>query len=136
MESRDIKDLDIELADAYTKTLVKWRELYPALPVPFLICTHRPNADQTKLYASGRTVKGKILTYAKAGQSPHNYLPSMAFDIAFKNANGELDWSEHLFEKFAKILAGISKQVYWGGNWEVFRDRPHFELKDWKHLVK
>ena len=136
MESRKIEDLDIELADAFTKTLAKWRELYPTLPVPFLTCTHRPNADQTKLYASGRTAKGKIVTHAKAGQSPHNFLPSMAFDIGFKTAKGGLDWSEHLFEKFAFLVEKVNIQVVWGGNWQTFKDLPHFELKNWKLLVK
>lgn len=136
MASRNIQDLDIELADAFNKTLAKWLEVYPKLPVPFLTCTHRPNAEQNQLYASGRTVKGKILTHAKAGQSPHNYLPAMAYDIAFKNAKGEIDWSEHLFAKFAQLLSGISTQVVWGGSWQGFKDYPHFELSNWKILVK
>lgn len=136
MASRNIQDLDIELADSFNKTLAKWLEVYPTLPKPFLTCTHRPNAEQTELYASGRTKKGKILTHAKAGQSPHNYLPAMAYDIGFKNAKGELDWSEHLFKKYAQLLAEIAAQVVWGGDWLTFKDLPHFELKDWKLLVK
>lgn len=136
MTSRNIQDLDIELAHAFNETLAKWLEVYPTLPKPFLTCTYRPNAEQTELYASGRTKKGKILTNAKAGQSPHNYSPSMALDIAFKDSNGAVDWSEHLFKKFADLLSEITKQVVWGGSWQGFKDLPHFELKDWKHLVK
>ena len=53
----------------------------------------------------------------------------MAFDIAFKNENGALDWSPALFEKFALIIKqNFNGLIKWGGDWKSFKDRPHFEV--------
>lgn len=133
MESRDIKDLHPVLAESFNRVSAEWRLMYPTLPIPFLTCTHRSNAKQNELYTIGRTVKGKKVTNAQAGQSPHNYLPSLAFDIGFKNEAGQLDWSIDLFKKFNELLD--HPLIDWGGNWR-FTDNPHFELKNWKLLVK
>jgi peptidoglycan L-alanyl-D-glutamate endopeptidase CwlK len=135
MASRSINDLHPDLAASFNQVLAKWHETYPTLPVPFLSTTHRPDAEQNELYAIGRTVKGKIVTNAKAGQSPHNYLPALAYDIAFKKPNGQLDWNEDLFKKFSRLLSTTTKQVDWGGNWK-FKDLPHFELNNWKQIIK
>src|SRR6218665_1160153 len=126
MASRSINDLHPDLADSFNLVLAIWLKVYPTLPVPFLSCTHRPDAEQNELYAIGRTVKGKIVTNARAGQSPHNYKPALAYDIAFKQSNGQLDWSTDLFFKYAQLLAGLTRQVDWGGYWK-FKDSPHFE---------
>lgn len=59
--------------------------------------TLRTNKEQDEIYAKGRTVPGKIVTYAKGGQSYHNY--GLAVDIVFlvdKDGNGtyeEPSWS-------------------------------------------
>ena len=131
MASRNIQDLHPVLAASFNQVLAKWLETYPALPVPFLSCTHRPDAEQDALYAIGRTVKGKKVTNARAGESPHNYKPALAYDIAFKDSKGQLDWSTDLFFKYAVLLSAITNKVDWGGYWK-FKDSPHFELKNWK----
>lgn len=59
--------------------------------------TLRTNAEQNELYAKGRTKPGSIVTYAKGGQSYHNF--GLAVDIVLlvdKDGNGtykSLDWS-------------------------------------------
>lgn len=135
MPSRNLKDLDPVLVEVWEKSAAKWAETYPHYPKPIITCTYRSNAEQTELYAQGRTVKGKIVTRAKAGQSPHNFKPSYAFDIAFV-VDGVLDWRPMLFEKFAGLVDQISDEVLWGGRFQTFSDRPHFERKSWKQLVK
>lgn len=111
---------------------IAWREWelqYPDRPKPFLTCTHRSNEEQARLYAQGRTAPGPEVTKAKPGQSKHNSLPSEAFDIAFKNSDGGLDWSEYLFKDFAEIVKPLG--VKWGGDfgWKPGEgwDKPHFE---------
>ena len=131
--SRSLEDLHPTLVEVWQKAVVVWAQTYPDSPKPFLSCTYRSNEEQTELYASGRTKKGKILTKAKAGQSPHNYLPSYAFDVAF-NDNGVADWRPFLFKRFAEIVEIISNQVFWGGKFITFGDMPHFELKGWRQL--
>jgi len=54
--------------------------------------TLRTNAEQNELYAQGRTKSGKVVTFAKGGQSMHNY--GLAIDIVLlvdKNGDGKYE---------------------------------------------
>jgi len=124
MASRNILDCDARLEVAWEKALELWD--HPAMP--FLTCTHRTNEEQTALYAIGRTVPGKKVTNAKAGQSKHNSLPSLAFDVAFKNPGGSLNWDVKLFKLLAEKLKQVEPNIIWGGDFRTFVDRPHFEI--------
>lgn len=133
--SRDKKELHNELVRAFEESCDKFVNYYPNLPVPFITCTRRTNEEQEQLYALGRSIPGtKKVTNARAGQSPHNYSPSFAFDIGFINIQKKLDWSPHLFKKFAEIIKSDFPQVVWGGDFESIPDAPHFELRAWKAL--
>ena len=77
MASRDKKDLRPELVQAYEKAVDEYKRLYPNEPQPFITCTYRSGEEQNKLYNQVPKV-----TNAKAGQSPHNYNPSFAFDLS------------------------------------------------------
>lgn len=136
MASRDKKDLEITLVDAYDLACAKYKLAYPTASQPFLTCTYRPNKEQDILFAQGRTAKGQKVTNAKAGESPHNYNPAPAFDIGFITLNQTLDWSPKNFKNFATIIKAINFSVVWGGDFISFKDLPHFELKNWKHFVK
>lgn len=88
---------------------------------------------QDKLYAQGRTAPGNIITYAKGGESYHNY--GLAVDYAIElenggvtwdleydgNGNGEPDWFE--VGEMGKALG-----FTWGGDWENFKDYPHLQM--------
>lgn len=130
MASRDKKDLRLELVQAYEQATAKYLELYPNEPQPFITCTYRSNEEQNQLYN-----KVPKVTNAKAGQSPHNYNPSFAFDIAFITVEKKVSWNEKYFAKFADCLKKVSDVVDWGGDWKGFRDTPHFELKNWKTYI-
>jgi peptidoglycan L-alanyl-D-glutamate endopeptidase CwlK len=54
--------------------------------------------------------------------------PSKAFDIAFKKADGSLDWSANNFKNFAAIIKKVAPLVEWGGDWKSFKDLPHFQV--------
>ena len=137
MASRDIKLCDIILQKAWEKAGAEWAFKYPDLPVPFLTCTYRDNKEQDELYMMNKDNvdndgDGKIdesdewRSSARGGQSKHNMKPAKAFDVAFKNKNGTLNWSTHLFEKFAIVIDAYG--VKWGGNWKERKDRPHYEI--------
>lgn len=128
MASRSKADLNPVLVQAYDKALEKYEQTYPNAPQPFLTCTYRSNEEQEILFK-----KRPKVTNARAGQSPHNYKPSYAFDIAFIGVDKKLDWSPKLFKNFANIIAE-NPQVEWGGNWK-FKDAPHFELKGWRSMI-
>ena len=134
MASRSTKDLQPVLTNAYTDTAARYAKRHPDYPQPFITCTYRSPAEQAELFAQGRDKPGKIVTYAKPGQSPHNYVISWAFDIAFINKFRKLDWSIKYFQIFADILAEKHNLVLWGGDFKNFKDRPHFELKNWQRL--
>lgn len=136
MASREIKDCDIKLQEVWAYAVAEWQILYPQMPKPFLTCTHRPCDEQEVLFLMNKNGKdddddGKIdeadewRSNARAGQSKHNFNPSQAFDVAFKDKNGHLDWSEELFRMFAAIIK--PKGIKWGGDWKK-RDTPHFEI--------
>jgi peptidoglycan L-alanyl-D-glutamate endopeptidase CwlK len=128
MPSRELKDLDAKLVKAYNLAKGIYANRYPNEPQPFITCTHRSNEEQNQLYALGRTVKGKIVTNAKAGQSKHNSLPSKAFDIAFIGLDKKLNWANKHFKNFADIVKEVDASIIWGGDFRTLKDSPHFEL--------
>lgn len=131
MASRKKEDLHLILGIAYEKAIAKYSELYPYGSKPFLTCTYRSGEEQEQLFKQVPKV-----TNARAGESPHNYLPSLAFDLAFLNSNGSLDWSIDNFKNFAYILTSIDTRIEWGGSWLKFKDNPHYQLKGWKSYIK
>jgi len=131
MASRKIQDLHQILGIAYEKAIAKYSELYHDSSKPFLTCTYRSNEEQEQLFKQVPKV-----TNAHAGQSPHNYLPSLAFDIAFLKPDKSLDWSIINFKNFADILTSIDTRIEWGGNFKSMIDRPHFQIKGWKAYIK
>jgi peptidoglycan L-alanyl-D-glutamate endopeptidase CwlK len=121
-----------------------------------LTSVHRSAAEQMALYAQGRRTLAEVnvlrriaglpnigaaeaakrVTNAPSGSSPHNYLPALAFDVAFRRENGTLDWSLIHFQRFAPYVTKHA-EVEWGGSWATFKDNPHFQLKNWrKHITK
>ncbi|RNF39265.1 M15 family metallopeptidase [Planococcus salinus] len=89
--------------------------------------------EQEALYRQGREDSGNVVTYARGGESYHNY--GLAIDFALQlddgnvvwdierddNGNGRRDWFE---------VADIAKELgfEWGGDWERFRDYPHLQM--------
>lgn len=144
MASRNKADLYRPLIDAFDYGVTVWKIKYPGMPQPFLTCTYRSGAEQNELYARGRTllsetVNGKTkkvgrVTNAKAGESPHNIFPSMAFDIAFWDESKKaLSWDTNLFKAFWDVVSvKYGNVMTWGGNFKSIPDAPHFEYKDWK----
>lgn len=126
--SRDTNDLHPILRDAYYKAIDLYKVRFPADAQPFVTCTHRTNDEQTQLYNS----KPKV-TNAKAGESPHNFRPALAFDIAFVTLKKKLSWDNTLFKKFADILNEIEPRIEWGGSWNTFKDAPHYQLNGWQN---
>ena len=90
--------------------------------IPIIVTqTFRTHKYQDELYARGRTMKGKIVTNAKAGTSMHEF--RVAFDVCI-NIKGKC-YDEGLLKKVGKI--GESIGLTWGGNFKGFIDMPHFQ---------
>lgn len=92
----------------------------------------RTVAEQQALYAQGRTKPGAIVTN-KDGvnkKSKHNYLPSLAIDIA----PWPIDWNDiERFKELSEVVKKAAKDmgvaIQWGGDWETLKDWPHWEIK-------
>lgn len=89
--------------------------------------TFRDFEAQTRLYAQGRGLPGNIVTYARAGDSWHNW--QRAFDVV-PLRNGKPIWSTRGHDKYIWLKIGdigVSCGLEWGGNWERHPDYPHFQ---------
>lgn len=82
--------------------------------------TWRSVERQNELYAKGRSIDGKIVTYAKGGFSFHQY--GLAVDFAFKEPDGTWHWDGDV----AKTVEIVKESgLTWGGP----KDQLHFEWK-------
>ena len=86
--------------------------------------TYRDNESQDALYAQGRTLPGKIVTNAKAGQSFHNY--RCAVDVVPLVA-GKPRWDakDPIWQKVGRL--GKAAGLEWAGDWKRFKEYPHFQ---------
>lgn len=91
-----------------------------------VVSGYRSFAEQTELYAQGRTKPGSIVTNARAGRSLHNY--GLAVDVVPLDANGRPNWNvgNDVWQKIG--AAGKRQGMEWGGDWTSFVDRPHFQM--------
>jgi len=59
------------------------------------------------------------------------HLTGHAVDLAAL-VDGDVLWDWPLYERLAKVMKAAATQngvqIVWGGDWESFRDGPHFEL--------
>lgn len=91
--------------------------------------TYRDYESQNKLFAKGRTEKGKIVTKARGGYSYHNF--RVAFDVV-PIEHGKAIWDDmELWNIVGRI--GQTLGLEWGGTWK-FKDRPHFQYTKGKTL--
>lgn len=98
--------------------------------------TYRPQAEQDRLYAQGRTTPGPIVTWLKTGA--HNTdLPETprgdaeAFDFGVFGADGKYLGSDPLYAKLGPICERHG--LAWGGRWKS-PDMPHCERINWRNL--
>ena len=110
-------------------------------PVDFtIVCGERDKEAQEKAFNDG-------FSKALFGQSPHNYGPSFAVDIA-PYVNGKIVWDidDPDFKKLVFHLkqtahnlfedGAINNRIEWGGDWTSFVDYPHWQLRGWKEMQK
>ena len=95
-----------------------------------VLCGYRDEEDQNRALRDGKSKK-------KFPESKHNWLPSIAVDVApYPIAWHDMDRFYHFggFVKATSIHLGI--KIRWGGDWDRdytfkdqnFHDLPHFEL--------
>lgn len=90
-----------------------------------IYCTYRDGEAQDALYAQGRTVKGKIVTNARAGQSFHNW--RCAFDFV-PMVHGKPAWGDAIaYSKCGHIAESLGME--WAGRWTgKLRETAHVQF--------
>lgn len=122
--SRSLNDLLPPVKERAERLIAQCKEAGIDLLVT---CTYRDFEAQTRLYAQGRGLPGQIVTWARAGDSWHNW--QRAFDVV-PIRNGKPVWSTRGEDGkvWAKVGAiGTSLGLEWGGSWERHPDYPHFQ---------
>lgn len=91
-----------------------------------IISGSRTYAEQDRLFRQGRFGNpGPKVTNARGGQSNHNF--GIAWDIGIFKTGAYLPESP-LYKKAAEIgLAAGINGLEWGGNWQTFKDTPHYQ---------
>ena len=85
--------------------------------------------EQDRLYAKGRTEKGKIVTNAKGTSYSSMHQWGIAFDFYRNDGKGAYENCDKFFCKVGEI--GKALGLEWGGDWKTIKDFPHFQLADW-----
>ena len=97
---------------------------------PLIYCTYRSLEEQALEYAKGRTIKGKIVTNAKPGQSAHNY--GLALDFV-PMQNGRPQWSNNaLYDAAINIAISCGLESLRDSK---FPERAHLQMPGWRGHV-
>ncbi len=93
-----------------------------------ILCGYRGEKEQNVAFDAGHSE-------LRFPDGNHNQLPSLAVDVApFFSQSPHIRWDDIAgFKKLAKHILKTAKdldiKISWGGDWEKFKDYPHFELK-------
>lgn len=107
-------------------------------PIDFTIIEGVRTAEQqAHYYASGRTRKGPIITYADGKKNKSNHQKKAdgyghAVDI-YSYYNGKLHVSDDkslkiIADHIKKVAKNLGVKIVWGGDWKRPYDPPHFQL--------
>lgn len=102
---------------------------------PIIIQTFRSFEESDKIYQEGRTTPGKIVSWAKAGQSYHNY--GLALDFALM-IDKKLVWDEKNPNWLTVVECFKDHGFEWGGDWHNKKDYPHLQKTfgyNWRTLL-
>lgn len=90
----------------------------------------RTYAEQTAIYAQGRSRPGKVVTNAPAGSSNHNF--GIAFDVGIfsgaKYFTGATKIENDAYMNLRKLTKPAALELDWGGDWKSSKDYPHYEM--------
>lgn len=124
MPSRKLSDLHPKVQLMAEGWLRECRDLNLDILVT---CTLRTSEEQNRLYEQGRSKPGHIVTYARGGESFHNY--GLALDFV-PLVEGKPTWKTSGYDLELWTLAGELAEEHgfeWAGRWTKFREFPHIQ---------
>ena len=90
----------------------------------------RTYAQQSAIYAQGRSKPGRVVTNAPAGSSNHNF--GIAFDVGIFEGKtyftGATRAQTQAYLDLRKLTKPAVLDLDWGGDWRSSKDYPHYEL--------
>lgn len=126
LRARDLERLSTVLPDLARRVLLVLNAMRELGHDMMISDASRTAAQQAALYAQGRTMPGRIVTYANGVTTLSNHQSGRAVDCVFLDADNQPDWSEtrpwNAYGACARAV-GLS----WGGLWTT-PDKPHVEL--------
>lgn len=135
MSDRNLASIDQEIVENFLAFEQKMLEEH----IEFVrACVYRSNAEQAMLFKQGRQMPGKIITWARPGESLHNLTKndrpaSRAVDY-YPLVHGKLADRTNPIEHALWLRMGyLAKQcgIEWGGTWPPHKqDFPHFQIKE------
>jgi peptidoglycan L-alanyl-D-glutamate endopeptidase CwlK len=91
---------------------------------PEIVEGYRTQSRQDDLYEQGRSKPGAIVTQTRSSMHTRR----MAVDIAQLDAKGNITYNAQPSDFWEKMGAiGRSVGLEWGGDWEKWKDKPHFQ---------
>ena len=90
------------------------------------------SVDFTVLEGLRTTKRQKTLVAAGASRTMNSrHITGHAVDLG-AYVDGQVDWSWPLYERIAEAMKLAAKEldvvITWGGDWQTFKDGPHYEL--------
>lgn len=130
-----IADLHPWIANA---ALRAYREAVRITPVgihPVITETIRSFELSDHYYTQGRTRPGEIISFAKGGQSFHNYALALDFTI---EVQGRIEWK--MSDNWMLVVNTFKEYGFeWGGDWPGKKaDKPHLQMVfgyTWQELL-
>lgn len=126
MPSRSLADL----RPVFRARATDWYAECKAIGLDLLVyCTLRTTQEQDELYQQGRSQPGRIVTYAKPGQSAHNH--GLALDFV-PLILGKPDWRAGSPEYLKAVELAEKHGMSSASKWKKFREWPHLEMPEWR----
>lgn len=147
------------LAQLHPDLRAKIAQIMAVVPV-VPVCGFRSLDEQAALYAKGRTKPGAKVTWARPGESPHNFNPpradgsdgALACDLVIDVTRVKVRTRPWLGKDYpdawddaspaavavwrALGVAARAAGLSWGGDWKEKVDKPHVELPNWRAYVR
>lgn len=103
-----------------------------------VVCRAAKLSEVEFIVTEGRRTRERQAELVRSGASQtmnSRHLTGHAVDLA-PVIDGQVRWDWPPFHDIAAAMKQAAKElevvIVWGGDWETFRDGPHFQL-DWKH---
>lgn len=114
-----------------------WASQYPDQPRPVIVKTFRNDFVSTEGVRSESVNQTQISIGEQQKMNPHQFLPSLAFDVQFRDNLGNIIKHRNLYDEFSKVLQMIDRdnEVSRSGNDLSCGELAHFELRIWQSIA-